>query len=218
MIHLSDRLAAIAAQVRPGASVIDVGTDHGLLPVWLVQSGRARRVLATDIRPRPLQSAAALVERTGTGESVRLMLTDGLDGIGPADGDTIVLAGMGGETMIRILDRAPWARDSACLILEPQSKRAALRRWLAASGWRVTSERLVEDAGRIYPILCARGGAAQAYTPVELHIGLLELIGTDPLFARYLAAQTARCAKAAPYDPEAAALLRDYEKLKEGLT
>ena len=94
MIQLSKRLAAVAALVRPGAAVIDVGTDHAMVPVWLVQTGRASRVLATDIRSGPLQSAAALVSRTGTGEKIRLLQTDGLAGVGPADGDTIILAGM----------------------------------------------------------------------------------------------------------------------------
>lgn len=217
MIQLSTRLAAVAELVPAGASVIDVGTDHARLPVWLVQTGRAPRALATDIRPGPLRSAAALVEKTGTGEKIRLLRTDGLTGVGAADGEAIVIAGMGGETMIRILAGAPWARDSACLILEPQSKRADLRRWLMKNGWRVTSERLVEEAGHIYPILRAIGGVSPAYTEAELHLGLLDQIGADPLFPRYLAALTAQCAKAAPYDGDAAALLKEYEKLKEDL-
>ena len=214
MVHLSPRLAAVAAQVPPGAAVIDVGTDHALLPVWLVQSDRVSRALATDVRPGPLQSAAALVEKTGTGEHIRLLLTDGLDGVGQADGDTVVLAGMGGQTMIRILSRAPWTRVGTLLILEPQSKKADLRRYLIENGYRILSERLAEDAGRIYPILCAEGGDSPAYRLAELHMGLLSQIGEDPLFGKYLDTLTAQCAKAAPYDPEAAALLGEYEAIR----
>ena len=98
---------AVAEQVPAGARVADVGTDHAMVPVWLVQSGRADSVLATDIRSGPLKSAAALVERTGTGGHIRLMQTDGLTGIGPADADTVIIAGMGGETMLAILSAAP---------------------------------------------------------------------------------------------------------------
>lgn len=214
MIHLSPRLAAVAALVPPGASVIDVGTDHAMLPVWLVQAGRAARVLATDIRPGPLQSAAALVKRTGTGEHIRLLQADGLHGAGPADGDTVVIAGMGGQTMIHILSQAPWTRDGALLILGPQSKAADLRRFLVEDGYHVLSERLAEDAGRVYPILCAAGGIAPAYTAAELHLGLLSQIGDDPLFGRYLDTLTAQCAKAAPYDPAAAELLEEYEAIR----
>ena len=217
MIHLSPRLAAVAGQVPKGAAVIDVGTDHAMVPVWLVQSGRAARVLASDIRPGPLRSAAALLEKTGTGDRVRLMQTDGLTGIGPEDGDTVILAGMGGETMISILAAAPWTKTGALLILEPQSKRAELRRWLTGSGYRILSERLAEDAGRIYPILTAAGGTSPAYSEAELHLGRLAQIGGDPLFLKYLEDTRARTARAAPYVGGAAALLADYDEIKRRL-
>ncbi len=214
MIHLSPRLAAVAGLVPLGASVIDVGTDHAMVPVWLVQSGRARRALASDIRPGPLKSAAALVKRTGTGDRVRLLQTDGLTGIGPEDGDTVILAGMGGETMISILAAASWTGAGTLLILEPQSKRGDLRRWLIGNGFSIRTEKLVEDAGRIYPILTAAGGPSPAYSEAELHLGRLAQIGGDPLFLKYLEDARARTAKAAPYDGEAAALLADYDDIK----
>ena len=208
---------AVAEQVPAGARVADVGTDHAMVPVWLVQSGRADSVLATDIRSGPLKSAAALVERTGTGGHIRLMQTDGLTGIGPADADTVIIAGMGGETMLAILSAAPWTKRDTLLILQPQSKRAALRRWLIDNGYFIEAERLAEDAGRLYPILSAAGGSAPAYTEAELHLGLLEQVEGDPLFARYLDAARASAAKAAPYDGEAAALLGEYEDIKRRL-
>ncbi len=208
---------AVAEQVPAGARVADVGTDHAMVPVWLVQSGRADSVLATDIRSGPLQSAAALVEKTGTGGHIRLMQTDGLAGIGPADADTIILAGMGGETMLAILSAAPWTKRDTLLILQPQSKRAALRRWLTDNGYLIEAERLVEDAGRVYPIMRVRGGVSPAYTAAELRLGRLDQIGTDPLFARYLNAAWASAAKAAPYDGEAAALLGEYDEIKRRL-
>lgn len=217
MIHLSPRLAAVAALVPPGAAVIDVGTDHAMIPVWLVQTGRSPKVLATDIRSGPLQSAAALLEKTRTGDRIRLLQTDGLDGVSPRDGDTVILAGMGGETMISILSAAPWTREGALLILEPQSKGADLRRWLIQSGYQIGSERLVEDAGRLYPILTAVGGQAPDYTQAELHLGRLAQIGQDSLFPRYLALMRARTAKAAPYDPTAGALLAAYDDIQRRL-
>ena len=208
---------AVAEQVPAGARVADVGTDHAMVPVWLVQSGRADSVLATDIRSGPLQSAAALVEKTGTGGHIRLLQTDGLAGIGPADADTVILAGMGGETMLAILSAAPWTKRDTLLILQPQSKRAALRLWLTDNGYLIEAERLVEDAGRVYPIMRVRGGVSPAYTAAELHLGRLDQIGPDPLFARYLNAARASAAKAAPYDGEAAALLREYDDIKRRL-
>ena len=214
MIHLSPRLAAVAALVPPGSAVIDVGTDHAMVPVWLVQRGIATAVLATDIRSGPLKSAAAQLEKTGTTDCIRLMQTDGLKDIGPQDGNVVILAGMGGETMISILSAAPWTREGALLILEPQSKRGDLRRWLIQNGYAIASERLVEDAGRIYPILTASGGKSPVYTEAELHLGRLEQIVRDPLFVRYLALVRARAANAAPYDQNAASLLAAYDDIQ----
>ena len=216
-IHLSPRLEAVAECVPAGASVIDVGTDHAMIPVWLVQTGRCSRVLATDIRSGPLENAASLIQKTETGDHIRLMQTDGLAGVGPEDGDTVILAGMGGETMISILYAAPWTREGARLILEPQSKKAELRQFLGANGYRVTAERLVKDAGRIYPILCAEGGEAERYTEAELHLGRLSQVGNDPLFGEYLDVMRAQVVKAAPYDVSAARLLAEYDEIKRRL-
>ena len=217
MIHLSPRLAAVAALVPPGARVIDVGTDHAMIPVWLVQTGICRHVLATDVRPGPLENAAALVERTGTGDRIRLLLTDGLADSAPDGWDTVILAGLGGESMVSILSAAPWAREQARLILEPQSKQAELRRYLVENGWRIDRELLAEDAGHIYPILTAAAGQPPAYSELELHLGLLGQIESDPLFLSYLDRRKRQAVKAAPYDPAAAALLGEYGKLKRRL-
>ena len=206
----------MARLVPARARVIDVGTDHAMIPVWLVQTGRCSHVLAADIRPGPLKNAASLLERTETEQSIRLMQTDGLRGIGPEDGDAVILAGMGGETMISILAAAPWTREEqTLLILEPQSKKADLRRWLGNNGYMITLEQLVEDAGRIYPILTASAGSSPEYSEAELHLGKLAQIGADPLFERYLDIMRAQAAKAALYSAEASALMHEYDKIKE---
>lgn len=215
-IRLSARLQAVAMAVPEGARVIDVGTDHARIPVWLAQTGRAGHVWASDIRPGPLKSAAALVARTGAA-GVELRQADGLSGFGPADGDTVILAGMGGETMVSILAAAPWTKKSAFLILEPQSKQALLRRWLIGNGYMITKESLVADGGRIYPILLAKGGVSPSYTPAELYTGLFAQISGDRLFGAYLDGLMKRAAAAAPYDQTAAALLAEYKTMKRRL-
>jgi tRNA (adenine22-N1)-methyltransferase len=195
--------------------VIDVGTDHARLPVWLVQTGRAQHVWASDLRKGPLQSAAQLVEDTGTGEHIQLRLTDGLEGFSSADGDTVTIAGMGGETMISILAPATWTKKDTLLVLEPQSKQAVLRQWLVEHGYCIVAESLVADAGRIYPILQVQGGPSPAYTPGELHTGRYSQIAQDPLFAEYLSQLIRRCQAAAAYDTKAQALLTEWEQEKE---
>lgn len=216
-IRLSPRLRAVAELVPPGAHVVDVGTDHGLLPVWLIQNGRAEHVWASDLRAGPLQGAARLVSETGTEACIGLRLTDGLQGFSRSDADTVVIAGMGGETMISILSEADWL-SGVLLILEPQTKQALLRRWLVESGYAVESERLVRDAGRIYPILTARTGASPVYTDAAYHTGLWELIKGDPLLPDYLASLIKRAQSAAPYDPKAAALAAALESMQRRLS
>lgn len=205
----------MAEEVPPGARVIDVGTDHARLPVWLALTGRARHVWGVDVREGPLQNARRLVEETGTRAVVELRLADGLAGLGPADGDTVVAAGLGGETILSVLSGAPWLRGGATLILAPQSKQDLLRRWLRENGFRVQKERLVRDAGKLYPILIARGGDPQPFTEAEYHTGLWALIFRDPLLEPYLAGLIRRAASAAPYNENARLLLRELRAMEE---
>ena len=205
---------AVAALVPKNAHVIDVGTDHAMLPVYLAQTGGAEHIWASDLREGPLRSASRLVEEMGTGDRVGLRLTDGLQGFTRTDGDTVVIAGMGGETMVSILSGAEWIRDNVLLILEPQSKQAVLRRWLTDSGFCIQSERLVQDAGRIYPIMTATAGKAPVYTEAEYHTGLLAQIGMDPLFSKYLRSLQKRADTAAPYDREMQLLADAYRKME----
>lgn len=218
MIKLSKRLAAVAARIPVGASVIDVGTDHGLIPVYLAQNGLARRIIASDINEGPLQSAAALVRQTQTEKTIRLFVRDGLDGFSRADADCVVIAGMGGENMAAILAAALWTKESVTLVLQPQSKSAVLRAFLLENGYRIGAETLVADAGRIYPILTACGGASSAYTLPELHLGKWEQIGAHPLLPRYLDGLLRRQEKAAAHDAAAKELYRQLLTWKERLS
>lgn len=214
-IHLSHRLQCIADLVPSGGSVIDVGTDHALIPVWLAQTGHCEHIWASDLRQGPLDGAKALIEETGTSNRIHLRLTDGLNGFSREDADTIIIAGMGGETIASILQNAEWTKDDVLLILSPHTKQAVLRRFLTENGYYIRQEKLVKDAGRLYPVLVAQGGEAPAYSAAELHTGLFSHIKDDPLFAEYLSQLKKRASDAAPYDRTAAALLNDFQKMEE---
>lgn len=217
-IHLSHRLQALADAVPEGARVIDVGTDHAMLPVWLAQTGRSTHIWASDIRVGPLQSARRLIEETDTCHMIQTRLTNGLQGFGPEDGDTVIIAGMGGETMVSILSDAAWTKNGTLLILEPQSKQSLLRRWLLENGFSIFHEILVKDAGRIYPILLAKNGSPEPHTGAELLTGRFECISNDPLFKEYLTILIRRASSAAPYDNGAKQLLEELVAMKERLS
>lgn len=155
-IHLDARLAAAAAFVRPGSVAADIGCDHGLLSVQLARSGRCRKVIACDIRPKPLAVAAANFARCGCAALCECRLGDGLTVLRPGEASDIVIAGVSGITMMQMLTRAPafW-RPGERFVLVPASKAAQLRRFLCENGFALLAETPVCAQGRFYPVLCA---------------------------------------------------------------
>lgn len=167
-IPISKRLLCCAALITPGSRVADIGTDHGYLSIYLLKNNLADRVVAADLRQKPLENARQNARRFGVAEQLTLVLSDGLREIDPAWADTIVCAGMGGDLIAQILNDAPWLQDpSYTLILQPQSTVHELRRWLAASGFAVEQERLVRDGGFLYPVMRLRYGTTTPLTPGE---------------------------------------------------
>lgn len=158
---LSKRLQCIADFIPPGARIIDVGTDHAYIPIRLLLDDPDAAAVATDIRPGPLQRAQADAEYYGVADRLTLLLGDGLKPCTPESGDTIILAGMGGETMIGILSEAPWAKTKR-LILQPQTKIEELRGWLSAAGYAIRDAALVHDAGRLYLVWYVEAGEMPA--------------------------------------------------------
>lgn len=189
-LRLQPRLACIASLVPHGARIADVGTDHGYIPVSLRLTGAIERAIASDIGREPLEHArrtAAEYEVNG----IEFRLCAGLEGIAPEECDTLILAGMGGETIRDILAAAPWTRDGAhTLLLQPQTKIEELRRWLCESGYGVTHERFVRDKGKLYVVMTVTAGEAFSPDTLRLYAGLAPERGA--LYADYLAHQCAR--------------------------
>lgn len=183
-LALQPRLHLLARLVPEGCRLTDVGTDHGYLPVALLQQGRIAAAIASDIGAEPLEHARRTAMQYGV-DGMDFRLCAGLSGVAPEETDVIVIAGMGGETIISILQDAPWTADGQHrLLLQPMTKAAALRHWLADNGYTFTDEHLVEDKGRIYPILCVKGGVFRPLTEAEALCGVL--LADDPLYAAYL--------------------------------
>lgn len=183
-LALQPRLHMLARLVPEGCRLTDVGTDHGYLPVALLQQGRITAAIASDIGAEPLEHARRTAMQYGV-DGMDFRLCAGLSGVAPEEADVIVIAGMGGETIISILQDAPWTADGRHrLLLQPMTKATALRHWLAGNGYTFTDEHLVEDKGRIYPILCVKGGVFRPLTEAEALCGVL--LADDPLYAAYL--------------------------------
>lgn len=160
---LTPRLRMVAGLVRPGARVADVGTDHALLPVWLVQTGRCPRCVACDVREGPLGRARLTLEAYGVRERVPLRLSDGLAAVEPGEADDVVMAGMGGELIARLVEACPWLRDGAKqLILQPMTAQPELRAALCRMGFTIEREVAAREGGRLYMAMEARYAGAPA--------------------------------------------------------
>lgn len=112
-----------------------------------------------------------------------------LSAIAPDEADTLVIAGMGGETIIHILESAPWTRGCT-LLLQPQTKIELLRAWLREHGYAADAERLVEDKGKLYLVLSVRGAEPGTASVLEQYGGFC--LEGDPLYGAYLTRQIAR--------------------------
>lgn len=195
---MNKRLELIASILPHGRGFADVGTDHGYLPVYMAEHGYSGKIIASDINEGPLSTAVASARQAGVEDRICFRLCDGLDGCGSEELDTVVIAGMGGDTICGILDRADWvmSRD-ILLILQPMTKAEVLRYWLTNNDFAICGEWLIEENGEIYQILSARFGARTPLSDAELFTGKYELAVGNALFPVQLAALIKRFERAA---------------------
>ena len=184
-LPLSSRLLACCQFVNKGDRVADVGCDHGYLGIHLLTQGIASSVIESDVAEGPLQSAMRNAVKYGTRNKMTFHLSDGVQNI-PRDFDTMVCAGMGADTMMSILSHAPWLKDPKYrLILQCQSKRPELRRWLYDEGYRINRETLAKDGKFVYSIMEVVFDPGHGITPAETYITPQLLEDNHPLLAEY---------------------------------
>jgi len=157
-LKLSGRLYKIAELIGESPAVADIGTDHGFIPVYLALNEPARRIIASDISAGSLFAARKNAAKYSVEDKIIFIVAPGLDGIDESEADTIVIAGVGGETIAAILEKAPWTkRPGLRLILQPQTKLDKLCLWLQENGYIISDADYVIDKGRFYIILVAEG-------------------------------------------------------------
>ena len=174
-LPLSERLLACARFVPQGSRVADIGCDHGYLGIYLLTRGIASSMIESDINEAPLQSALHNAHKYGVADRMSFYLSDGVRNI-PRDFDVLVCAGMGADTMMHILESAPWLKDSRYqLILQCQSKTPMLRQYLSVEGWAIRRETVLRDGKFLYTVMVVgfdpdapRLTSAQCYFPPAL--------------------------------------------------
>lgn len=186
-MQISKRLQAVSDMVASGSCLADVGTDHGYIPIYLVEEKRIPSAIAMDINRGPLSRARENIERNGLSDQIETRLSDGLDALLPGEADTIVIAGMGGPLAVEILKRGRAVLESCRdLILQPQSEIWIVRRYLDENGWRIRRENMILEEGKYYPMLLASRGNSEALDIVKLFYGPRLLEKRHPVLLDYL--------------------------------
>ena len=186
--HLEPRLFSAVSYVRLGASIADIGTDHAYLPIYLLREGIASGALACDIGAGPISCACENISAAGLSDRISTLQTDGLHGVERFSPDHILIFGMGGELIVKILSEAPWVCDPAIrLILQPMSRAEVVRKYLWENGFRIVGETLSQEDDRIYQTLCAEWcGKTEPFDPIDCLVGKREQLASAPLSLAFL--------------------------------
>lgn len=170
-MQLSERLNTITEMVKPCRIAADIGTDHGFVPIELVERGICESAVASDVGKEPLERAREHIRMTGTADRISCRVGDGLRTLTPGEADAVIIAGMGGLLMCRILTEGKAVLDAAGqLILSPHTDIPEVRKTAVSLGFCIDSEKMLEEEGKYYTVMHFSHGEA-AYTGDEYEFG-----------------------------------------------
>lgn len=192
--NLSNRMAAVAHLVPRGTTACDIGCDHGFVAIYLVEKGICPKVIAMDINRGPLLRAEEHIGSAGLSAYIETRLSDGLEKLKTGETDCMIAAGMGGRLTCRIMAEYPEKLHSLrCLVLQPQSDIAYVRRFLRENGFVIRKEDMVSESGKFYPMMLAevspkeRAAAERIYLEsLEDRFGPCLLKNRHPVLLQYL--------------------------------
>ena len=190
MLELSKRLQAVADMVTPGMRLADGGTDHGYIPIYLVEKRLIPSAIAMDINEGPLKRAEEHIQEYGLSDRIETRLSDGLKNLKREEADTMIAAGMGGGLVIRILsDSRNVAESMQEMILQPQSEISRVREYLLAQHYSIVEENIVLEDGKYYPMMkvVPQGNVeTETYEEAELEFGRILLQKAHPVLRQFL--------------------------------
>lgn len=211
--QLDNRLKLCADFVRSGAKIADIGTDHAYLPVWLCRIGRCPGAVAADINPEPLKRGQSTIIESGMSGRIETRLSDGLKEIKPDEADDIVIAGMGGELIAKILSECSFATDSSKhFILQPMTKSEFLIDWLCENGFKILKQDCCVASGKCYTVLLVKySGEKHCADELYCYLGELSPINNET-HLRFIEGHLNRLSKQAVGDVRFAVLA---DKIRE---
>lgn len=187
-MQISKRLEAVADMVTSGCRIVDVGTDHGYIPIFLTEAGVITHAIAGDVNRGPLQKAVEHIQQYGLEDRIETRLSDGLLAVQPGEADSIIIAGMGGPLTVRILkDGREVAESCQELILQPQSDIRQVRSYLEENGWSIVREEIIFEDGKFYPMMRAvKRDIREKMSEAELRYGPVLIKKKHPVLQEYL--------------------------------
>ena len=187
MITVSKRMETVISMVTKGNRVADIGTDHGYVPIALVQRKWIKKAIAMDVRKGPLQKAMDNIQAYHMDEQIETRLSDGMEKLEAGEADTIIIAGMGGELMARILRDGARVLDSVQeVIVQPQSEIYKVRMQLHQMGFQIVEEKMLIDEGKYYTAMKAIKGKECCDNEVQYYFGKLLLEQKDQVLYEWL--------------------------------
>lgn len=183
---LTDRLRRVADLVPAGQCMADIGTDHGYLPMYLVEKGVMERAIACDIHRGPLERAKEHLRTFPKRDKISLRLGGGLAPLLPGEVDGVTICGMGGLMIRQILEEDHKAGGLHWMVLQPQNHVAELKQYLSENHFRIEKEVLSFDGGQLYEILKVVPGDMKPLSLLEAEIGATEDYRKDPLFPMHI--------------------------------
>ncbi|MBS6397984.1 MAG: SAM-dependent methyltransferase [Clostridiales bacterium] len=189
-MQLSKRMELLASKVTEGSRLADVGTDHGYIPIVLVQRKRIPSAIAMDVNKGPLERANAHIHTCGLDTYIETRLSDGLEKLKAEEADTVLIAGMGGGLTVRILKGGEHCLSTVKeLILQPQSDIHLVREYLCRNHFRIVEEDMVLDEGKYYPMMKAVHGEAEEMDAAALFYGDRKLQKSPAVLREYIGAE-----------------------------
>lgn len=184
---LSKRLETVAGMVTKGNTVADIGTDHGYVPIYLIENNISPLAYAMDINEGPIEIAKANVESAGLSEQIKVIQSDGMEKLSSGMADTVIIAGMGGELIIDILTKSAVNDSVKEFILSPHKRVDLVRKFIIDNGWHISEEKMLIDAGKFYTVMKAeKGSEITPYTEEEYLYGRLLLNEKNEILKEYL--------------------------------
>jgi tRNA (adenine22-N1)-methyltransferase len=220
-MELKGRLKLIALKTVKCDTVCDIGTDHAYIPIYLVKNNICQRAIACDVKPGPIMAAKNHIGCFGLSKYIETRLGDGLDPLGKNEANVVIIAGMGGYLIKRIIgDGLKKVINCENIVLQPMNEAECLRKWLYETGFEIVDEELTNEGEKIYNVITAKWtGKPSTRDEVYYHFGEKLFERNDPLLKTFIEKKIRTFGKIVKemelLDPEKAALKKHYESLLE---